>query len=285
MKFPFGKYEEIPIERRNTLQVFITNVCNMRCDGCFARKVMADSSDQYIELAEYKKAIRTFLQRMGKQINILGGEPLLHPQLIEILDVNRKHKIKTTIYTNGTLLDKYTPTDFDNIKLRISIYSRAGKKGAYNIPDVGIPFDANFMISKNSTVDEMLDIANHVESFYKCKVFYISSIRELDNPRHEFFDDTPNTMPVIQYKELIHKFLFEYSGRVDIHISKRGVFESTKVLPDIRCRFANYLIGGRIIQCPYDLINLKYQPDYSFNERYCRQNSSCLMSKVIYRPI
>ncbi len=260
MRFNWDKYEELPLERRNTLQVFITNNCNLKCRGCFARNVMCNNED--ISVKEYESAVKIFLEKGGKQINLLGGEPLLHPDLRKILEINKKNNIKTTIYTNGTLLDKYCKKDFENIKLRVSIYSKRGNKGIYNIPKTDIPFDANFMISKNTTLEEMLECADFAEKNYDSRTFFIYSMRELDNERKEFFDDTPLCMPILKYKELVHKFLEKYDGKMDIHISKRGVFESTKTLPDIKCRFANYFIGGKIIQCPYDVVNLKFQKDY-----------------------
>lgn len=283
MIFPWHKYEEVPLGRRNTLQIFITNVCNLRCTGCFARKAMGDRKS-HMPIEEYQKVILNFLKKEGKQINLLGGEPLLHPNLKEILNINRKNKIKTTIYTNGYFLNKYSKKDFEGIKLRVSICSQDMQvKAAKNLHSANIPFDANFMVSKNTTLKEMLDCANYVEKNHNCKVFFIFSMRELDNPRKEFFDDTENTMPVIEYKELVHEFLDKYEGRMDIHISKRGVFESTKTLPDTKCRFANYFIGEKIIQCPLEVINIKFQKDYIFECQNCTQNNTCLMSKVIYR--
>lgn len=282
MKFPWNKYEEVPLERRNTLQIFITHNCNMICAGCFARNVMKQTPG-HMSLGEYALAINYFLDKGGKQINLLGGEPLLHPELKDILNINRNLKLKTTIYTNGSLFDKYTKEDFEGIKLRVSIYSIQGNKGVYNIPETDIPFDANFMISKNTTLEETLECAKIAEERYNSKTFFIYSMRELENPRHEFFDDGPNCMSVLKYKELVHNFLEEYNGKMDIHISKRGVFESTKTLPDTKCRFANYFIGRKIIQCPYDVINQKFQKDYEFGTRDCQQNSTCLMSKIILK--
>jgi hypothetical protein len=139
------------------------------------------------------------------------------------------------------------------------------------------------MVSADTTVEELLLTAIEVERDFKCKVFFISSLRELDNPRQEFFDDTKMTMPVMEYKELVHTFLNDYEGDMEIHVSKRGVFESTTSVAEHKCRFANYVIGGKIVQCPYDLVNLKFQEDYEFNKRDCQHNNSCLMSKVIYQ--
>ena len=290
MKFPWNKYIELPLESRYTLQIFITNKCNLKCTGCFARKAMGDSN-QDISLDEYERVIIDFIQKEGKQINLLGGEPLLHPKLREILDINKKYGLKTTIYTNGKAFGPYLRSEFKDVKLRVSIYSYRGEdktklpdnKSCLSIPDDSPRFDGNFMVSSTTTVQDLINAAYRCEFVHDCKVFFISSLRELDNDRQEFFDDTDLTMPVIQYKELVHRFLDAYEGDMDIHVSKRGVFESTTSLCNNKCKFANYFIGGRIIQCPYDVINLKYQNDYTFGNRHCRQSSSCLMSKVIYR--
>ncbi|MBT3398318.1 radical SAM protein [archaeon] len=284
MRFPWNKYEEQKLERRNTLQMFITNDCDLRCRGCFARNIIGEDKKN-MSLEEYLKTIEIFLKKGGKQINLLGGEPLLHPELKGMIGINRKRGLKTTIYTNGSFLGRYVPTDFTDAKLRVSLYCKSGAaKSAESLPTTGIPFDANFMVSGNTDLGELLGSAEYVEKNHGCKTFFISSIRELDNPRKEFFDDTEITMPVLKYKELVHQFLEEYTGDMAIHVSKRGVFESTTTAADNKCRFSNYFIGGKIIQCPYDVVNLKFQPDYDFGERHCQQNNSCLMSKIILKP-
>lgn len=288
MKFPWDKYEEIPLDRRNTLQVFITNRCNMSCNGCFARNIISENNKD-ISLEEYREVLEKFIDKGGEQINLLGGEPLIHPEINNILRCNYYYKIKTTVYTNGYFLDKLpylniTGNILKNTKFRVSIYSYDGEcKSCFSISENHPEFDANFMVSSETTLDELLLSAERCESFYKCKVFFISSIRELDNERKEFFDDTELTMPVLKYKELVHNFLDKYNGDMEIHISKRGVFESTVSLCGNKCKFANYFIGGKIIQCPYDVVNRKFQPDYEFDKRYCQQNSSCLMSKIKLR--
>lgn len=291
MKFPWHKYKEILVSRRNTLQVFITNECNAkpRCTGCFARNVMATGrSDRRYHMStdEYIDVVDTAIEKGCKQINILGGEPLLHPQLCGLLRYNQQRKIKTTVYTNGSLLNEYNFEDFHGAKLRVSIYNlSADGKAAFDSPQTGIPFEANFMISNDTTLQDILETANYVEEEYDCKVFFIYDMRELDNLVQDFFFTTDNMIGVMRYKSLVHKFLRHYKGKMDIHVSKRGVFESTVALnADTKCHFANYFIGGKIIQCPWDVVNLKYQNDYEFGKRFCQHNNTCLMNKVVYRP-
>ncbi len=283
MRFPWHKYSEIPSKRRNTLQVFITDSCNLKCSGCFAKSAI-ERNNPHMGIEEYKNVLSEFLKKGGKQINLLGGEPLLHPNLRRILHLNRERKIKTTIYTNGYFMDRYSKEDFKDVKLRVSLYCEIGNiKSVRNLPKTDIPIEACFMVSRKTSLEEMCKTAEHMEKNYDCRAFFISSIRELDNPRKEFFDDTEITMNLLNYKELVHEFLKMYNGKMEIHVSKRGVFESTTTPAENKCRFANYLIGGKIIQCPYDVVNLKFQKDYEFEKRYCQQNNSCLMSKIILK--
>ena len=282
MKFDWNKWKEKRSERKNTLQVFITNKCNLECKGCFARKIIGGNRTD-MELSEYKQAVENFISKEGEKINLLGGEPLLHPQLKEILRHNSSKNLSTTIYTNGYYLGEYNKEDLENAKLRASIYSyNEGIKSATNLPLTEAPLDTCYMVSSNTKLESLLKSAEHMEKNYDCNVFFISSIRELDNERKEFFDDTDLTMPLIEYKELVHKFLEEYEGNMEIHVSKRGVFESTLNTGSNKCKFSNYFIGGQIIQCPYDIVNSRFQEDYSFDNRYCQQNNSCLMTKVIF---
>jgi len=136
---------------------------------------------------------------------------------------------------------------FEDVTVRLSLYSRSGAvKSLKSVRGLGkkrMLLEICFMVSATTTIEELLLTAIEVEKNFNCKVFFISSIRELDNPRQEFFDDTALSMPVMQYKELVHIFLNDYEGNMEIHVSKRGVFESTVSIAENKCRFANYLIG------------------------------------------
>jgi len=290
MLFPWNKYEEIKARRSNTLQMFITNICTMKCPGCFARNIAGNDVD-VIPVEEYREVISKLLSKGGDKVTLIGGEPTLHPFLKILIDINKFHGLKTTIYTNGGHLalwnDEFLKECFEDVTVRLSLYSRSGPikslKSIRKLGMKGLPLEICFMVSADTTAEEVLLTAIEVERDFNCKVFFISSIRELDNLRKEFFDDTPLTMPVMKYKELVHTFLTDYNGDMEIHVSKRGVFESTTSVTEHKCRFANYIIGGKIVQCPYDLVNLKFQDDYEFEKRNCQHNSTCLMSKVIYK--
>jgi hypothetical protein len=249
------------------------------------------SGDNFISLEEYRETIDCLRNKGGEKINLLGGEPTLHPLLMQLIQINRENNLRTTIYTNGGNIanwnNDFFHKCFDGVTIRLSLNSRKGifksLESVRNLGEKKYPLEICFMVSSNTTEEELLLTAIEIERDFNCKVFFISSLRELDNTRKEFFDDTSLTMPVLKYKELVHNFLRDYCGDMEIHISKRGVFESTTRIAENKCRFANYLIGGKIIQCPYDLVNLKYQSDYSFGTKNCQQNNTCLMSKIIVK--
>ena len=178
MRFPWDKYEEAPLSRRNTLQVFMTNSCNLNCNGCFARNIIKENN-QNISLGEYNRVLAEFIEKGGEQINLLGGEPLLHPNLRKIISINKNAGIKTTVYTNGSFLGDYRKKDFEGAKLRVSLYSYAGKnKSTLALPKTNIPVDANFMLSVNTTLKVLLSSAELMKKSNNCKVFLISSIRK-----------------------------------------------------------------------------------------------------------
>ncbi|MCK5276945.1 MAG: radical SAM protein, partial [Cyclobacteriaceae bacterium] len=78
----------------------VTDICNLRCPGCFRHTITGHRPPD-----ELKKEIKQ-LQKLTNcsRISIAGGEPLLYPHIIEIVDFITKNKLKAIILTNGELL-------------------------------------------------------------------------------------------------------------------------------------------------------------------------------------
>ena len=58
------------------------------------------------------------------------GEPLIHPQIIEMIQLAEKYKLKVNITTNGVLFEKYSKElgKFNNIsKINFSLHSENNK--------------------------------------------------------------------------------------------------------------------------------------------------------------
>lgn len=80
----------------------ITDICNIHCKGCYRQKITGHKS-----LDEIKEEISLFKEwRNCDNISISGGEPLLHPDITEIVAWVWKHKMKPILLTNAVLLTR-----------------------------------------------------------------------------------------------------------------------------------------------------------------------------------
>ena len=80
----------------------LTDLCNLRCEGCYRSGI-----DGHKSLEQLKKEVILLKKaRNIDSINLAGGEPLMHPQLIEIIEFIRGMGIKPSLITNGELLTK-----------------------------------------------------------------------------------------------------------------------------------------------------------------------------------
>ena len=84
----------------------ITNVCNLSCSFCpkTRRKSRFLTVEEFDRLAARLQGHTEYLY-----LHVLG-EPLLHPQLAEILECAARRGFKVCITTNGTLLPQQTET-------------------------------------------------------------------------------------------------------------------------------------------------------------------------------
>ena len=81
------------------LYISIINSCNLRCQGCW---VKVDGPQHYIDAERMDRLITSAKRRGNSFFGILGGEPFMHPQLLEILGRHRDCYFQ--IFTNGQLI-------------------------------------------------------------------------------------------------------------------------------------------------------------------------------------
>lgn len=79
----------------------ITDRCNIYCKGCYRQQLVGhfpieQIKDDILFLKEYRNC---------DNISIAGGEPLVHPQILEIVSFIREHGMKPLILTNGVRLN------------------------------------------------------------------------------------------------------------------------------------------------------------------------------------
>lgn len=88
------------IMRFKNTYIEITNICNMNCSFCKKE----NRPKKYMSVEEFKLIISK-IKKYTEQIYLhVKGEPLMHKDLEEILNVAYLNNIKVNITTNGTLL-------------------------------------------------------------------------------------------------------------------------------------------------------------------------------------
>ncbi len=75
----------------------ITDVCNLKCKGCYRQTL-----EGHKPIDQIKEEI-LFLKRWRNcdNISIAGGEPILHPQIVDIVDFISRQNMKPLILSNG----------------------------------------------------------------------------------------------------------------------------------------------------------------------------------------
>ena len=85
----------------------ITTFCNMKCPGCYRGCNRSDNKQEHFPLERLKKEILMLKKiRNCQTITISGGEPLIHPQILEIVRFIKKEGMNPVIFTNGSLITK-----------------------------------------------------------------------------------------------------------------------------------------------------------------------------------
>lgn len=90
------------------LEFHVADHCNMNCAGCLHYSPYAEKSLANVD--EVRRDFQRLKDIFGniRKVRIMGGEPLLHPELVSFMQVVRENfpKCRVTIVTNGLLLSR-----------------------------------------------------------------------------------------------------------------------------------------------------------------------------------
>jgi hypothetical protein len=78
----------------------VTDICNLRCEGCYRQYLSGHKP-----LDQVKEEILFFKRwRNPDNVSIAGGEPLIHPDIIDIVAFIAENKMKPVVLTNAVKL-------------------------------------------------------------------------------------------------------------------------------------------------------------------------------------
>lgn len=280
LEYDTSRWEEIVSKPVNTLQVFITNRCNMKCKACFYAH---NIGKEEISFEKYRKKLLKYMHQIDKVI-LLGGEPTLYKDINRVIYLNTRLDLKTTVYTNGSNIKILENSDLSKTKIRIGVYgAKLSEKPLTKVPKTNLPVTIVYMLRKNN-VKELMKTARMAEKRFNCQGFYISSIRDIAVTQ-DYWKDTEETLPLDKYFEVVQDFVNNYDGNINtIHIAKRGII-ATKNKPTKKCRFGNIFPDGKKIICPLDISKKIYTEKLKFNERQCNKNKECILQKTVLKRI
>jgi radical SAM protein with 4Fe4S-binding SPASM domain len=90
------------MKRFKKVYIEITNVCNLKCEFCPITKRDA----KFMDINTFENILSQIKEYTDHIYLHVKGEPLLHPDLDNFLDVAEANNLKVNITTNGTLINK-----------------------------------------------------------------------------------------------------------------------------------------------------------------------------------
>ncbi len=106
--------------KRLRFQTHLAEHCNLKCRGCYHFSPLA--KEEYLSIDEYESDVKRLSELFDgrmEEILLLGGEPLLHPDVNAFLDISRKYfpEGNIKILTNGLLLNTIDDSFYLSMKM------------------------------------------------------------------------------------------------------------------------------------------------------------------------
>ena len=91
----------------NSIYFYITEGCNLRCQHCWINPPYEKNNKAgdfpYVGLKLFKDIVNQGKKLGAYSVKLTGGEPLIHPEIEEILDFIKEEGLGLTVETNGTV--------------------------------------------------------------------------------------------------------------------------------------------------------------------------------------
>jgi radical SAM protein with 4Fe4S-binding SPASM domain len=133
-------------DRLLSMEMEFSRECNFRCAYCYLEDRTAHADE--LSLAEIRDVVLQARELGARKIIVLGGEPSIYADLIEMLRFISNHGLEIEMFTNGTGITVELASVLAAEKVRVvlkmnsrseSVQDRlAGKKGAFEIIRQGL---------------------------------------------------------------------------------------------------------------------------------------------------
>ena len=230
-------------------EVHIIDSCNLNCSGCDHFAPLAEPNSVY-PLDEYEKDLKRIYELFGKdakQLHIMGGEPLINPNICDYLDISRKCLPNTNLelITNGILLDKMPQEFFEsckknNIKICVSIYpikfdydkvSKYVESKGVDIEIFNIRSANNVWKNMGLSTEDRLD---YRKTFLECKY-----ANNCSNLRHGKIYFCPHAAYISLFNKYFNESYSEENTGISIHEHTKDEILDFLRTPNEFCRYCH----------------------------------------------
>jgi len=234
---------------------YINGVCNLQCEGCCALSQIQDWTKPVDEvIATYELALNRLSPR---RVEIIGGEPLLHPNLIEIIEelyrASEPCQCKVQLITNGTLIPSY--------KYRNSLFGLAKKYDRFQLLiSPHVPTPDTFNLLKRHSVHYRLNDWK----FWDCGAGMIQSDKNVSFTKHpEWNNRCPSAGCRVVHNGRLYRcgrhasrhHLVQYGRKGGVPVGNKDYIDTVRQwdgisLTDVTpMEIRNYLVGWAFDEC------------------------------------
>jgi MoaA/NifB/PqqE/SkfB family radical SAM enzyme len=174
----------------------IAENCNLACPSClYLLKDPDKFYSSFIDKNEFLRVLEKYnKEKVAETIFLTGGEPLLHPEIDEIIDICKEFNLRVCISTNGILvksrIESMLKLDYVNVSVDSYDYetfkkNRGGspaqfdliRDGLIALKENGIYFSVSYLLSR----ENMFEFHKMIEFAELMKTIYVSLV-EKTNP-------------------------------------------------------------------------------------------------------
>lgn len=244
---------------RIVIEVDIINLCNYHCWYCYARK-RKDLWNRIMPIKDIKFIASKISKYQGRvDINLLGGEPFMHPKIKEILDIfsSLENVGEVNITTNASRIKDYDILKGDKININVSFHPSEIK----DFDKFYRTLDDLYNIGKLNTVTVMMDSSDLLPKIEELMTYQEKYPKTLFEQHYPMVDNRE-----LNISETTDKISFEKNFEVDGKLlsydevirGKHNYFKGWK------CKVQRYrvMINGDIVEnC---IVNGNIFKDYNF---------------------
>lgn len=117
----------IPTIKIRFAWIEVTTACNLRCVHCYED---AGSMTKQVSISEFQNVVEQLKSIGVNSVCLIGGEPLLHPQIKELIKLAKKYVDKVEVFSNLVNADDNIIDLFKelNVSVATSLYSNDCKQ-------------------------------------------------------------------------------------------------------------------------------------------------------------